>query len=657
MKKINTETLFDRLSKVVIISFMIIFLILSAYAPLEPNGESANYIVSTVAFERHPFSQRILPEDIDQVQYDYPEQYEHVKIGRYYETADDILYPYYFPTYSASVIPVKWILKAIGQVPSRAYVFSNTLYYTLALLLVYLCLKASRRIVFLIILQLACSPAIVYYYWVSSEMFICSLMIITMVFWINGNYKLSGLFCSIASTLNITICIVCFTIILDHLLTEYIRPDMSVKVAIKQNWKKTIFLAPYFMPALFMPIFNLYVSGSITLQTSILTSDDMRGQAGRMLAYLFDLNLGFLPYFPILLILFFILGVMSIRKRDIRAGMVFISFLTVIASYSLMPHINSGMATISRYNAWSSPILIIGVTALLPNLLNHVAIKHIFPKMCVASAVVSAIVVAITMKSYWGSSVWFTPVARTILNNIPTLYNPLPSTFMSRTLHIDGGYNYSQEPIVYVDSDNIIKKILVPQGTANMVLEKVYGDAESISDLMEKLEKAKEGNKEYTYINLYSNVKQNLGYDFLFNPLTHDNLDTINKGVYGNEGAFHWVSPDATIYLREGSLPKRGLKVEFGIPKLDNLGKIDSSQSLKTDIYINNELIESIDLVDYSLSELRSVTIDSSDMPESEYGIYEIRLLTNGVYNPFKAGHSGDNRDLALCVSYIGPNE
>jgi hypothetical protein len=272
----------------------------------------------------------------------------------------------------------------------------------------------------------------------------------------------------------------------------------------------------------------------------------------------------------------------------------------------------------------------------------------------VVSALISVVVVIVSMKSNWGNAQTFSPVAKAVMNTVPTLYNPLPSMFVCRTLHVDGGYDYSEKPLFYADENNVIKKILVPQGTADMVLERVYGDTESIAELMEKLEKIKVSNKEYTYINLYSNILLDHGYKNTFDPLSQDNLDSISKGIYWDEGTYHWFSPDATIYLRAGTIPKNGLKIDFSIPELE---KIDLNKPFITDIFIDKKKIKTIELNDITVSEPQTITIDSKDISENESGIYEIRLLTNGVYNPFNSGHSSDNRDLALRVSYIGPNE
>ena len=188
VKSITSDKAYNRLSQIVIAAFIIVFLILAMSASVDPIGESANYIVSTIVFERNPFSQRILPVDFERIRYEFPSQYDYVvSWSSYFTDGEGNIYPWYFPTYSIAIIPVKHLLNFIGVTTTKAYQISNILYYAIALLFVYFFLNKSRKTIFLTILLLTCSPAVMYYHWISAEMFICSLLIITLVFWVNGN--------------------------------------------------------------------------------------------------------------------------------------------------------------------------------------------------------------------------------------------------------------------------------------------------------------------------------------------------------------------------------------------------------------------------------------------------------------------------------------
>lgn len=53
----------------------------------------------------------------------------------------------------------------------------------------------------------------------------------------------------------------------------------------------------------------------------------------------------------------------------------------------------------------------------------------------------------------------WTPIAQYVMDNFPSFYNPLHSTFNSRTNHVDGGYFY-ETPILYTTNEGYVRKIL-----------------------------------------------------------------------------------------------------------------------------------------------------------------------------------------------------
>jgi len=646
------------MSQIVIAAFIVIFLILAMSAHVDPLGESANYIVSTFVFERNPFSQRILPEDIERVRYEFPTQYEFSLRTSYFTDSDGNRYPWYFPTYSVAVIPVKHLLSFIGVTATKAYQVSNVLYYAIALLFVYFFLNKSRKTIFLTILLLTCSPAVMYYHWISAEMFICSLLIITLVFWVNGNRHLAGLFCAIASTLNITIIGICFAIIVDYFIADYTKRGVAFMELIKKNWKRTLLLGLCFVPALFMPIHNLIIAESLNLQNALVAEGAIvSGWFGRFIAYLFDLNLGFLPYFPILLIILFVTLILAIIKKSISIVMIISGFLMTVILYAGMPHINSGMTTIARYNAWASPFLVFCASALLPVLLKSTNTKRLLSGLCAISAVLTVTVTGVVMSHHRGDYVFFNPIAKAVLEHAPALYNPLPSTFIGRTRHIDWGYTHTHEPTIYANENGFVRKILVPRGTAHMVMDMVYGDEQALYELAQKVDKVKINDREYAYINVCGTVFLD-EWGLSFNPTERQDLQHINNGIHGWEETFHWFSPDARVKINAGELKNTGLQLEvIFVPYVQIFNDDDI---LRTDVYVDDVLVYSFLLENTYSFEDRTVLIGGNELPESETGFYEIVFLTNGAFNPSTTIYEdvynpNDARDLAIGVMYIGP--
>jgi hypothetical protein len=230
----NKLTLWDILSQIVIILFLVTGIIYVSKANFD--GEADSYIIATISVIQHG-SLDIREGDIHKLESDkYPSFFiENVKNkfkkNGYINDVYGKQYPWYMGTYSISVLPIRQINKIFNLPQTYTYHISNVLYYALALLVVYLCFKQTRKNVFLAVLLLACSPAFVYISWASAEIFICSLMIVSLVFFINGNRHLSALFMSIAATLNITICGFGLVIIADYFVYLYNKEKET-----KEKW-------------------------------------------------------------------------------------------------------------------------------------------------------------------------------------------------------------------------------------------------------------------------------------------------------------------------------------------------------------------------------------------------------------------------------------
>jgi hypothetical protein len=447
---------------------MILFLISGlacAFTRATYSGESDDYMIASVSIQEHA-SLDIRSGDIDQLEKEFPKGLERVRevfeAGRYVRDVYGKQYPYYMGTYSISVLPVKIVAKFFNLPQTYVFHISNVLDYFLALLVVYFYFYQTREKVFLTILLLVCSTSFFYISWASAEFFICSLMIVSLVFYTNGNRYLAALFTSIAATLNITICAFGLIMIVDYLIAEYkLKEKETVSTVIRRNWKKTMGLAICFTPFLITPLWNLYHYHKITPQINMAQYDAF--WLRRFVAYLFDLNFGFLPYFPILLILFFAVVIAGICKKERMTIMLALGFFAVVFLYSAMGHINCGMTAMARYNVWTLPFLVITVVSQYDRLFKKIRTQNIIATLLVVSA---CITFASTIAFMWyrsGDNGYFTPVAKFFLDKSPALYNPYPFTFISRLRHVDGGYDYNATlPFIYFSDDGIARKILIP---------------------------------------------------------------------------------------------------------------------------------------------------------------------------------------------------
>jgi hypothetical protein len=472
---IKRISIWDRLSQIVIFLF-IVFGLYYAINNANFEAEADSYIIATISIQRHG-SLDIREGDIRQVEIEGYPAYLVDRTKNRFETNTHYpkdsygkQYPWYMGTYSISVLPVRAVNYILNLPQIYSHQLSNVLYFFIALLVVYFYFKQTRKNIFLSILLLACSPTFVYNAWASAEVFICSLMIISLVFFINGNRYLAALFMSIASTMNITICGFALVIITDYFISIYKGEKASNEKVIwlniiKRNWKRTIGLAICFFPVLITPLWSLYhyhlVIPMLTEKTAEFSFNLFWYK--RFFAYLFDLNLGFLPYFPILLILFFITLLAGIYKKNRQIISLALGFFMVVFLYSAMFHINCGMTAMARYNSWSVPFIIFAVVSQINVLYKNVKLQQAIVLSLLISAGTTFMITKKVMDYNNGNYLYFTPVANFFLDNMPALYNPYPFTFISRNEHYDGGYDYNANyPFIYFSKDDNIRKLLFP---------------------------------------------------------------------------------------------------------------------------------------------------------------------------------------------------
>jgi hypothetical protein len=656
------DKIIDALSKFVIVLFTLSTMTVVCVSPTGPIGESDDYMMATIALENR-LSLQILEEDIEQSKVDYPQHYEHIRASweqgmpRFLSVKEGEVYPWYFGTYSFMCIPAKQFLRFLKLNQSYAFVITNVLIYGGTLLFVFYRLNASRMTVLFSILALACAPAVPYLMWPSAEVLIFSLVAITVVFILRGQHCPAAVTVSLAGTLNPAVMVLGMAVIVNYfwvILAE--RKCRSLRDIIKLGmdyiWN-ICKLALCFIPFVYSLFFNYAHFGVLFPQTLLgLSRSDQ--WLGRFIAYLFDLNLGYLPYLGIPLIIFLYLSICGFIKRDRICIVLAFAFFGTVFAYARTWHINCGMSGIARYNAWACPILLLMVfTQLLP-LLTAIHIKRAGYGLLIFSIGISGILSFSAIRWPYTD---FSPLAEAVLTRAPSLYNPYPYTFVSRTTHVDGGYwDDSREPVIYADKQGTIRKILLfseNKMSLESIKERVYGSDSAMQELLKEIKNISQGNKNFAYVNLdgQTGVKLRKNWTEVFDPLGSDNLQNLNEGVYGNEGDFHWIMPEATITLQGNNFTESGLQLIFSpSSKLRPLAE----ESLRVKIIVNDSLIKVIQLDDNILGTNLNVNIVGDELTESKNGLYYIRLETNGVYNPKAAHDSNDDRDLALQLFYIG---
>lgn len=615
----------DRIYRCLTIFFLCAWIIIVGIKAFEwqpvPMGESDDYMFTTICLQ---YRGELMIREADWIKAieDFPEFSEY--LTRCYETGEQSEItdeyggraPWYFGTYSAICIPLKVLLKTLGYPQIYTYPATNLLLYFIALLFIAFVWKKSNGKKLLATLLFGINPALFYIVWQSAEVFIFSFVVISLVYWSNKNYKLAALFVSIAGTMNSTIMVLGVIMIVDYFmeLLEKKQESGILNYLLKQ-WKKIIFFGCCFIPCLIPFIYNKINYGVWNLQVSYGFADSQGGYFSRVLSYLFDWNYGVLPYYPLILLLMFVLFFILMAKLKIRQVLHFIAFFGVIAAYSIMWHINCGMSGIARYTMWALPILLFGVLEawdLVENVTKKI-VRYGYIGALMLSILYSTFIVNIygIMFASNTKDIYLTPVAKMIINHCPQLYWSIPSTFIDRVEHQSGGYWYTR-PVIYATQNGSVKKILVTGNTADQLFEYILTDNDGMKYLMDSISEY-EWNDEYHFINIPNKYKVDVTASYILNRNSNINDNVVNMEALRTNGI--WDADNKVIMLNQGQIqygPYLVLEpavytVEITGNNLNNaeIGFTNSVGNMSSGIEI---IKKQTDIIEYKITLYREVT-------------------------------------------------
>ena len=597
-------------------------------------------------------------DDIEMAKVYFPEyrdQIEHCILSGYYDHNGEQM-SWYFPTYSVACIPLILLFKFLKISAVYAFGFTNLFVLAFSLLYIYRNLKLDTDKKWLLIVLLSINPIIFYLSWLSAEVFIYSSIMLGVMHWVKKEYRRAALFISLASTLNPVILGIGFVMIPEYLL--YLVQDCSDKSlrgCMKHyisHWKKVITYALCYVIGLIPLGYNMYQTGYINLTASLPTfiSDTPFGKIERFLAYMFDLNFGFLPYYNFVFVLSFILfGIAFVSRKWKYMGMMLAFYLTMFL-YSIMIHINCGMSGIARYNAWNAVILIFAVIAVGKDILkDKIWFQHIF-KGVVLGTIISNIVIIYVygpMRADDTNYVTMNPIAAKILDIAPQFYSPLPSTFNSRVNNIDGGYTIEM-PIIYANADYEIKKIYAAEKDKE-ILAKVINrwmisesDYEWYIDRLSLLDGVPEHNTLGRYISIPAQYSipiipsYNMNEIITFSGEQRTAEPYVIEGLSGNEHQFSWTDGNS-------------FKMQFWIRNIDTQGAHAIFHI--EDIFIDSQMVKvlanGVIVYQETLTEETSIEFDF-EVPQDGIVMFEV-LLPNAA-RPSDIGFSEDNRKLGLAL-------
>ncbi len=629
-------------------------------------GECDDYVLAAMAIQMTG-NLEITEEVKEQAKIDFPNFAERIEgswaeaqkgNSSLYVAQDGKIYPWYGGGYSAFSLPFKFILKCLGWNQSYAFMAANYFIYLASLLYVFFFLKRERKTVFLTILALTCSPTVVYSIWPSAEIFIFGFVVLSLVNYLNDNYKRAAIYVSVAGAMNTTVMVLGMVYILDYLwlIFSNVRSIGTFCDTLKQNFTKILLFGICFVPSLTTYIYNLLHMGVLELQTA-LGFAQTKGWLGRFLTYLFDLNLGYMVFYLAAFFMWIVMFITAFIKKERKIILLSVAFLGVVAAYSLTMHINCGMTGISRYSAWAAPIFLFASISQYERCIRSNVIKRVVTVLSMTSSIVTVLTIIWFGRYNQLHCFSYTPIADMILDKCPQLYNPYPYTFISRTNHIDGGYWGDQYKGVnaYTNNEGYIRKILITKESVPLIRQNLIADPQVKQYVFQKINQFNFEKKQFYYLNMPAEKKAFLdkGYPKEFNPLEDESLTEKCEGIYWREEGVHWFSNQALVVLRNKDIAHNGLQIQYGVWLSDELKDKYKKEKPDVNIYINSQYAGSFQLTD--ATGMHTLTIKPEQLGKAEFDFYRIRFESDYYIQPSQdIFDSKDTRKLCFTVSYIG---
>ena len=493
MKKYVKQT------KALLILLLLIWLGYIAYRTFSwestPMGEADDYMLTTVSLQ-YGHNLGIDESDFQKAVQDFPEFKDYLQYcfenGQQSSVIDSETgrLPWYFGTYSAFCIPVKILFGMLGISQLKAFAVTNFLLYAVAVLMALIMGKQRFKYRYINAVLLAVNPIVFYLVWQSAEVFMFSMVALSVLFWRDKKYNWAAIFVSLAGTMNSTVMVLGIFIIVDFLCEKCLFKT-GIFDYIKKYTKETFALACCFIPCLVPFIYYKVKYGCWNLQVEYGFAQESGLYGSRLLSYLFDWNYGIFPYFPVLLLFFVILVTLSFINKNRKNVFYFCAFLGVIAAYSIMYHINCGMSGIARYSAWVTPIMSVGAVSAYDSVATSEQKWRWIGDISIGVSVLYSLLLLNVYGIMFASNtsdIRLTPVAEYMIYKHPYLYWEAESSFISRVSHIPGGYTYKQ-PVIYYNSDRIVTKILLRSGDEDKVLDALSADVNGYAYIYKQLYK------------------------------------------------------------------------------------------------------------------------------------------------------------------------
>jgi len=451
------------------------------------SGEISSYVVPLISLKNH-FSEWITLEDIEEAKLEFPELSSAISKDELFiegsKVDEDLYRGYYSPIYSLLTVPIQKILEFFGV--SKSYAFAVTNIFLLIGSVVFFCFMVGKKDI-IIFCILVFNPIFGYVRWVSSEVYIYAMLLISIAFFLKRNYKLSFLFSILAASFNISAIIWGMIICIVYFYEKCLKFQeksylLKIKKFIILNWKTIL----YFFIVGCIGIYNFY-----GFSTSELGGENFvtQGYFNRVISYILDCNIGLLPYYGTFFFVFSYCFIKLIKAKDYKLISLGIAFFSILAAYSLKEHIHSGCNLIARYNAWNSVFMIV----LVIEVINKVFIKKkLYMFVLISMIYVWSIMLIYNPFRNNASYEIFTPFANYILEKMPSFYIGSPEIFITRCRGWEEKIIVLDEPAIYENKDGKVIKVVITVEDISELNNYIKIDDNKMNDIIKKYEKSKE---------------------------------------------------------------------------------------------------------------------------------------------------------------------
>jgi hypothetical protein len=351
-------------------------------------------------------------------------------------------YSQHFWAYSLVNIPTSLALELFRKNPAKTLQITNALLFVLLLAAItfYSRFEDGQKLLFMMLLFF--SPALWFIHWTHPEVFMFSLVTLSLIFLRSNHFGLALTSAIIASFQNQVL--VLFVLFLTVRAVFYFK--LNPRAILGYGTLSTLVFAPN--------VFFLIVFGMFTPLHNAASVTNI--STFRVFELLFDLNMGLFPYLPLTLLLF--LGIVFynlFKKRtfsdEAQFFLLILALLTLCASTDNWNHGTSGPA---RYVIWILPLLFYIITDNSVTLMKSAATKIIL-----GSALLMQVYLVISGGFLIRGEDYLkhTAAAEFVLNHFPRLYNPSFEIFCERTMHRESD---CVNPTIY-KHDGKCKKALV----------------------------------------------------------------------------------------------------------------------------------------------------------------------------------------------------